>query len=173
MKRVLLVACLCLAGCYTFRRSAEGIDCSFSEKHTDKELTVEATLTNNTGEAITLVQNPNFYTLSISAPRKGEYEELKVILMHYASASLSEVKTLGPDEKITFSETFSYKRGPKGELLILDFFSDEPSMIIRSRKIKAEFSYGYHGSYLPHIWHLFRRNIVDADLDFSGTLDAP
>lgn len=174
MKFLTLAACLALAGCSTYLPSRDPITARIDHAYSPGRLTLTATLANISDKPVTIVRNPNFYTLSLWA-RDLKYIDVKRhILFHFANATPSEIEVIPPRRSIQFTESYGYRRTSRSTIEIYSGPISDPGFHarIRDSKLTARFSYGFYPDYFPLLGRFGRPNILTAEFDEESTFDA-
>lgn len=132
----------CQLGCF--------IDADPSAKDRDVMI-VTATVTNQSGRPVTLVESANFYSISVSAAARHKGAAENFPIMQYPPATEKQLLRVPAGGSVTFSERFRYSHKPNGELWLSDYWGGEKKGCIRiwDTSLRLEFSYGWYPDYLP------------------------
>jgi hypothetical protein len=175
MKWPLLLLAIPLAGCSSYQRSSRDINCRLDYRYASRdELVVDCTVSNHGNKAVTLVEHPDFCTISVRARDRRLVEDKRVILYHFCPAGLSELRAIPAGGSFTFSRSFGYRRVSRDTV---EIYNGEISPLVpffrmRDAKLAAAFSYGFYPYHFPWLGRFLRPGILLAELNAESIIDA-
>jgi len=149
---------------------------TMTHKIAGNRLTVNATVTNNSAETISLVKNPNFYGISVRAQDPKLDEAVNPKIVTYGPATSKEVAVLAPGHSTTFSTNFYLRRligGPVEVEREVQAHGPRSFMVISDDTFKTTFSYEHYSRFLTPTAQKAGQNFCNSQLRAKSTFRRP
>ncbi len=149
---------------------------TFTHKIAGNQLTVNATVTNNTAQTISLVKNPNFYGISVRAQDPKKDEAIRPKIVTYGPAVSKDVAIVAPGHATTFSTTFAMRRllgGPIEVERVEQSYGPRSFMVISDDTFKTTFSYEHYPRFLSEKAKKTGQNFLITPLRGQSTFRRP
>lgn len=124
---------------------------ALSHQFTGNKLTVQATVTNQSPNPITLVENPNFFSFSLAPTKAGSSRVVNKKIVTYAPVVSKEVVNLAPGKAKTFTSHFLVREAGEGRFELERSFQPFPPRsytIFTDPGLKLSFSYEHYPRFL-------------------------
>gem|GEM_PF-4612411 len=149
---------------------------TLKHKITGNQLIVDATVTNNTKETVSLVNNRNFYNISVRAlnPKKDEAYRPKIVT--YGPVVSKEVMVVKPGHATTFSTTFLMRSLAGGPIEVErkdQPFGPRSYMVITDDTLKSTFTYEHYPRFLNERSKKVAVNFLTTPLGGQSTFRRP
>ena len=147
-----------------------------TQKVDGNKLTVFAKITNNTTETISIVDNPNFYSISVRAqdPKKDEVVRPKIVT--YGPATSKDVQILTPGTATTLSTTFIMRQVGGGTIEVErlnQLHGPRSFMVISDSTLKTSFSYEHYPRFLTEQAQKKGQNFLTTPLRSQTSIPRP
>lgn len=166
-----------LCACVTRPPAGHGVSVRLDCKNKADEIEVTATLTNRTKHSLSIIEHPDWYSMSVQAA-----DPKKQTLVHYPGfiswlrPTYEEAERVGPGESFSITNHFQYRYLKGGALRI--GINDPgtfgpPVYIVRDDKLRATFEYHPDKAFLPRFWWLSGHRFLGTRLEAQMVFPRP